>query len=73
MKHKLSEIIHTDCYVQFDSNEQLREWVKITRLTMWAGVFNNELFIFLPSDGDPFSIYDTIADYPIHHHTNIEI
>jgi hypothetical protein len=72
MKHKLSEIINTDCYVQFDSNEQLRKWVKEAGIKIWGGISNANTLIRL-SDGMYTAISKSMHHYPIHHHTNISI
>jgi hypothetical protein len=75
MKHKLSEIINTDCYVQFDSNEQLREWVKKAVVTLQYEIESNDTYVRFYSDSDmPGDSFDKIwFPHPIHHHTNIEI
>lgn len=74
MKHKLSEIINTDCYIQFDTNEQLREWVKQVELQLSLEIDDCDIFIrFFDEWGTCCSTDRPFKDYPIHHHTNIEI
>lgn len=77
MKHKLSGIINTDCYVQFDTNEQLREWVKKAGIETYGTPEYSERGVFAMFPvvenrvlvcADPVFMND-----PIHHHTNIEI
>lgn len=77
MKHKLSEIINTDCYVQFDTNEQLREWVKKHIKTQgtkmeFSGFCDTWLSVY--SDGLVFFSDDKYRpSIPVYHHTNISI
>lgn len=73
MQHKLSDIINTDCYIQFDTNEQLREFVKANGMDVQAGIFGGELFISVFSEFDfVMTVPEVTIDLPIYHHTNIE-
>jgi hypothetical protein len=73
MKHKLSEIINTDCYIQFDSNEQLREWVKKAgiKLDKWSNEVATYIRFYKSDAG--LSVVYPMFPHPIHHHTNISI
>jgi hypothetical protein len=73
MKHKLSEIINTDCYIQFDSNEQLREWVKKAGIRLCGYIDDLDVYIRFYSDEMPYPLEFPVLTHPIHHHTNIEI
>lgn len=71
---KLSEIINTDCYIQFDSNEQLREWVEEAGLKVRGKIFDREKFVGISSDEySVLSLVEPNVGKPIHHHTNISI
>jgi hypothetical protein len=74
MKHKLSEIINTDCYIQFDTNEQLREWVKKAGIETEFQIYDCDIYLRFYSSDMPDSFDNTYPNTrPIHHHTNIEI
>jgi len=72
-KIKLSEIINTDCYIQFDTNEQLREWVKKAGIEIDLPIMPNHLFIWLSRYDNHMSLTQAHLNKPIHHHTNISI
>jgi len=72
-KIKLSKIINTDCYVQFDSNEQLRGWVKKAGVIMNEYIDDDDIYIRFYSDHTPYPLEFPLLNHPIHHHTNISI
>jgi hypothetical protein len=74
MKHKLSEIINTDCYVQFDMNEQLKEWVKETGIELDSPIMPYHLYVWLSEHNNHMSLSDAhLPEQPVYHHTNISI
>jgi hypothetical protein len=78
MKHKLSEIINTDCYVQFDTNEQLREWVTANGIKIHGHNLYGEKSVYLMMTrkaGDMLVCTRPIfvPEQPVYHHTNISI
>ena len=73
MKQKLFEIINTDCYIQFDTNEQLREWVKKAGVNIEGYIMDFDTMLCFSSGTRIVSRRTALITYPIHHHTNIEI
>lgn len=73
---KLQEIINTACYVQFDSNEQLKKWVKANNIKVDGSIYDEELYIaffvhFLPSA--TFRPPPKYTNLPVYHHSTITI
>lgn len=72
-KHKLSDIINTDCYIQFDSNEELREWVKKAGIEIDLPIMPHHTVIWLSRFDNHMSLSQPHLNKTIYHHTNIEI
>jgi len=72
---KLSEIINTDCYIQFDSNEQLREWVKKAGIEIDSYIRDSDRFMrcYCVDGFYPDTTPSHSQQYPVYHHTNISI
>lgn len=73
---KLQDIINTDCYIEFDSNEQLREWVKANgkQVDFQGTIFNDEEYIRFIKGNSPFSLFlPEFPNFPHYHHTTIEL
>ena len=67
----LQEIIHTDCYVQFDTNEELREWVERNKIDV-DEIYDDELYIRFQKMLLPYSLaLPQYPELPYHHHTTI--
>jgi predicted DNA-binding protein (UPF0278 family) len=67
----LQEILNTDCYVQFDTNEELREFIERNGLEV-DEIYNHETYIAFHAFGAILTVPSGINDGdPIYHHTTI--
>jgi predicted DNA-binding protein (UPF0278 family) len=67
----LQEILNTDCYVQFDTNEELREFIERNGLEV-DEIYNHELYIRFHKILLPYSL--SLPQHPeliYYHHTTI--
>jgi hypothetical protein len=64
------------CYIIFDSNEQLRNFVKDNnqRPFVFVGILESDVIISVHADGGIVTLPDTMLhDYPHYHHTELTI
>jgi hypothetical protein len=64
------------CYIIFDSNEQLRKFVKDNNLRpfVFVGILKSDVIISVHADGGIVTLPDTMLhDYPQYHHTELTI
>jgi hypothetical protein len=47
----IKNIIDTDCYIQFDTNQQLREFVERHNLYLGSSILYDDLYIRFFADG----------------------
>jgi len=70
---KLKDIMFTDCYVEFDSNEQLRDFVQKHKIKANL-IFNDEMYIRIRAALKPFTVVrPEHHELPVHHHSTIEL
>jgi len=68
----LQEILNTDCYVQFDTNQELREFIERNGLEVYNTIFDRETYIAIFMCGTILTGHSAIcANLPIYHHTTI--
>lgn len=68
----LQEIQHTDCYVQFDTNEQLRDWVRENKIQLGDDrIYNEDVFIEFWEDGYSLTSAESTCDCPVYHYSQI--
>ena len=64
------------CYIIFDSNEQLRKFVRDNNLRpfVFVGILDSDVIISVHADGGMVTLPDTMLhDYPHYHHTELTI
>jgi hypothetical protein len=67
----LTDIINTNCYVQFDTNEQLREWVANRGIELSLNIWDGDTYIHFFESGAPDPVDYAHKSKPIYHHTQI--
>ena len=73
---KLKDIMFTDCYVEFDSNEQMRLFLGTITfdIIVYGRCYERASIIRFYSDGTmPRVLYAAVQNHPVHHHSTIEL
>jgi hypothetical protein len=68
----LQEILNTDCYVQFDTNQELREFIERNKIQFDGHIHDGHLFItFFSIVPRAITLRQARYNLPIYHHTTI--
>ena len=71
-KITLMSAINADSFIQFDTNEQLRNFIELHGLQVNGYVYDSELFISTFSEFDfVMTVPEVTYDAPVYHHTQI--
>jgi hypothetical protein len=72
----IRKALNQRCYIKFDSNEQLRNFVRDNNLRpfVFVGILKSDVIISVHVDGGIVTLPDNMLhDYPTYHHTELTI